>query len=86
MTRQWGVCATCHGRSLRRFVCEGSHGSNQNKDDGALDLLKRHSGIILGPGRFAGLLRGGSVRWLGNLFSPPLFQTRPSLTSRSGNA
>ena len=30
--------------------------------DGALDLLKRHSGIVWGPGRFAGLLRGGSVR------------------------
>ena len=27
--------------------------------DGALDLLKRHSGIVWDPGRFAGLLHGG---------------------------
>jgi len=27
--------------------------------DVALDLLKRHSGIVWDPGRFAGLLRGG---------------------------
>jgi len=35
--------------------------------DVALDLLKRHSGIVWGPGRFAGLLRGGDVRRLGIL-------------------
>ena len=58
--------------------------------DGALDLLKRHSGIVWDPGRFAGLLRGGSVRGLGSPSSPPYFmggvQARPSLVSRSGNA
>jgi len=31
-----------------------------------LYLLKRHSGIVWGPGRFAGLLRGGDVRRLGD--------------------
>jgi hypothetical protein len=56
--------------------------------DGALDLLNRHSGIVWGPGRFAGLLRGGSARGSGNPSSPPYFmggvQARPSLVSRSG--
>ena len=32
--------------------------------DGALDLLKRYSGIVWGLGRVAGLLRGGSGRGL----------------------
>jgi hypothetical protein len=39
--------------------------------DVALYLLKRHSGIGWGPGRFAGLLRGGDVRRLGNPAGAP---------------
>ena len=42
-------------------------------DDGALDLLKRHSGIVWGPGRFAVLLRSRSVRRFGNPSSPSYF-------------
>ena len=41
--------------------------------DGALDLLKRHSGIVWGPGRFAGLLRGKSVRGLGRLLCDDVY-------------
>ena len=44
-----------------------AHGAFEDDDDVALDLLKRHSGIVWGPGRFAGLLRGGDVRRLGIL-------------------
>jgi hypothetical protein len=48
--------------------------------DVALDLLKRRSGIVWGPGRFAVLLRGGDVRRLGNPAGAP----SPRLTP--GNA
>jgi len=39
--------------------------------DVALDLLKRHSGIVWDPGRFAGLLRCWDVRRLGNPAGAP---------------
>jgi hypothetical protein len=34
--------------------------------DGTVDLLKRHSGLVWGPARFAGLLRGRSRLGLPN--------------------
>ena len=45
--------------------------------DVALYLLKRHSGIVWGPGRFAGLLRGGDVRRLGNPAGAPALGLTP---------
>jgi hypothetical protein len=45
--------------------------------DVALDLLKRHSGIVWDPGRFAGLLRGGDVRRLGNPVGAPALGLTP---------
>jgi len=43
----------------------------------ALYLLKRHSGIVWGPGRFAGLLHGGDVRRLGNPVGAPALGITP---------
>ena len=45
--------------------------------DVALDLLKRYSGIVWDPGRFAVLLRGGDVRRLGWAHPPP--DSRPGM-------
>jgi hypothetical protein len=42
-----------------------------------LDLLKRHSGIVWDPGRFAGLLGGGDVRRLGNPAGAPALGLTP---------
>jgi len=39
--------------------------------DGAVDLLKRHSGIVWHPGRFTESLRGSDARRSGNPTSPP---------------
>ena len=44
---------------------------------GAVDLLKRHSGIVWHPGRFAGLLHGGDVRRLGNPAGAPALGLTP---------
>ena len=44
--------------------------------DVALDLLKRHSGIVWDPGRFAGLLRCWDVRRWGTLPAHPLSASR----------
>lgn len=41
-------------------------------DDGALDLLKQHSGIVWAPERFTGFLRGREVRRLGTLLPLPV--------------
>ena len=49
----------------------------KNTFDVALYLLKRHSGIVWGPGRFAGLLRGGDVRRLGNPAGAPALGLTP---------
>jgi len=45
--------------------------------DVALYLLKRHSGIVWGPGRFAGLLHGGDVRRLGDPAGAPALGLTP---------
>jgi hypothetical protein len=45
--------------------------------DVALCLLKRHSGIVWDPGRFAGLLHGGDVRRLGNPTGAPALGLTP---------
>jgi len=42
-----------------------------------LYLLKRHSGIVWGPGLFAGLLHGGDVRRLGNPAGAPALSLTP---------
>ena len=42
-----------------------------------LYLLKRHSGIVCGPGQFAGLLHGGDVRRLGNPAGAPALGLTP---------
>ena len=57
--------------TAKRMPKEGSR--FMNFFDGALDLLKRRSGIVWGPGWFAGLLLGKSMRRLGNpnLLLPP---------------
>jgi len=45
--------------------------------DVALYLLKRHSGIVWGPGLFAGLLHRGDVRRLGNPAGAPALGLTP---------
>jgi len=56
---------------------------------GAVDLLKRHSGIFWDPGRFAGFLRGEDTRRSGNPSSPTISEVsrRASLSiTPYGNA
>jgi len=51
--------------------------ANLSHQDVALDLLKRHSGIVWGPGLLAGLLFGGDVRRLGNPAGAPALSLTP---------
>ncbi len=55
----------------------------------ALDLSKRHSGIVWGPGQFAGSFRCENLRWLGNPSPAPYLmggvQARPPSASRPGD-
>jgi len=53
------------------------HVYNEEIFDVALYLLKRHSGIVWDPGRFAELLRRGDVRRLGNPSCAPALGLTP---------
>jgi len=50
----------------RAWLSRNGAVSNVPFFDGVVDLLKRHSGIVWGPGQFAGWLRG---RIAGGLYS-----------------
>jgi hypothetical protein len=48
-------------------------------DVASVDLLMQNSGIVWGPGRFAGLLHGGVVRRLGSPAAHPPSASRPGV-------
>ena len=59
--RGWGSAGGARGRKAGR-----GEGLDGTLDLFFGDLLNRHSSIVWDPGQFAGLLRSGSVRRLGN--------------------